>query len=811
MRNLKRSGGGLLQTERRHARVGDSVRVGKTHPGVVAGAVILISWIGPIYARDDANDPQSSGPTASSQQNTPSYQLEEIVVTAEKRATRVQDTPISLTAISGGELDAQGLASATDVAREIPGVSVTSAGPGQTQYTIRGLSSSGAAVSTVGFYLDDVPMTSPSGAQNGHVVIDPDLYDLNRVEVLRGPQGTLYGSGSMGGTIKLVTNQPELSAFLGSAKVDGSNTEGGGFNRGINGMVNIPIIDGKLALRIVGTDEYTSGWIDRIVATDFPLPSNPQPQCGSFAGCTRGNVLSAAVSKDYHDVNDEDLKGVRASLRYQATEQLSVTATAFYQTISQDGLSYFDSPPGTEAHYQPFDIAEPFSDTFRLYNLVADYTLPAFTITSATSYWTRSEAQTQDVSETVQTIFDFPSFYVGGGGVGPVPITEDDDTKQFSEEVRVASTGDGPLQWLLGGFYSDYNYGQYQVSDAAGFVPVFGSDDLFTGLVATNIKQKAIFGEASYKLTSSLTATVGLRRYSYTQSGTVNAIGIAAGTFTPTPKEVAAADSGLTPKFTLSYDVIHDILVYSTVAKGFRPGSGNQQVPTSGADSCLPALEAIGRTSAPSQYNPDTVWSYELGEKATLLDRRLTINTAIYYERWDKVQQNISLSCGFPYTDNAGTAAVKGGEAEINLKLSPEWTFEQSGGYTHAILTGSSIGTGLMAGDKLLNVPTYTASTSIVYSRPVAQYTFVARASNVVVGSSEDITYFRNTLPGYDIARARLGFLDDHWSAFLFVDNLTNKQAFVSDAANYALNIPSLRRIATNQPRTVGITFEYRH
>src|SRR6202789_2678329 len=245
-----------------------------------------------------------NGP-ARAQTSGSSDQLTEIVVTAEKREERLQDTPISVTAISGADLLAQGIADTEDAAREIPGVSLQSAGPAQTEYTIRGLSSAGPAVSTVGFYLDDVPMTAPSGAQNGHVVIDPDLYDLNRVEVLRGPQGTLYGSGSMGGTIKLVTNQPNLHEFGASAQVEGSGTQGGGFNRGVNAMVNIPLIDDKLAVRIVATDEHTSGWIDRIVLGDFPLPTNPQPQCAPFAGCTRGNLTGAPVLKDYRDVNDQ--------------------------------------------------------------------------------------------------------------------------------------------------------------------------------------------------------------------------------------------------------------------------------------------------------------------------------------------------------------------------------------------------------------------------------------------------------------------------------------------------------------------------
>ncbi|MDB6084195.1 MAG: TonB-dependent receptor [Gammaproteobacteria bacterium] len=734
-------------------------------------------------------------------------QLQEIVVTAEKRTGRIQDIPISVTALSGAELQAEGISNAADAAREIPGVAVTDAGPGQTEYTIRGLSSSGPAVATVGFYLDDAPMTAPSNAQNGHVSIDPNLYDLNRVEVLRGPQGTLYGSGSMGGTVKLVTNQPDLNVFSVSAKADGSRTTGGGDNGDINAMLNIPIIDGKLALRLVGTDERNSGWIDRVVVPNLGLPTNPQ--CAPFAGCTRGTV-SSPISKDYRNVNDEHLKGGRAALRYQATDQFSVTASAFYQTISQDGLSYYDNPPGNQqVHYQPFDIAEPFSDTFRLYNLVADYAFPGFTVTSATSYWTRSQLQMQDSSESIQTTFDFPAYDIAAGGVGPVSVTEIDTTKQFSEEVRLASAGDTTLKWLIGGFYSNYTYGQVQSYAGDGILPVFGTPNLVLLQITNKMKQKAAFGEASYKIVDGLKATLGLRYYSYNQDGATTESGALAPTLYPKTTEVAAQNSGLNPKFTLSYDVVRDVMVYATAAKGFRPGAGNAPAPVSGPDSCLGNLQALGKTQAPTQYGPDTVWSYELGEKATLFDKRVTINSAVYYERWSKVQQLIVLGCGFGYTDNVGTASIRGGEVEINAKLSPSWMLTQSGGYTHAVLTSTEAGTGVAAGSQLPHVPTYTTSTSLTYNQPLTdKYTMVARASNVLTGPSEVQTYSLNTLPSYDIVRARVGVLSDGWSAFLFVDNLTNKQAALDNVPNYFLNIPSLNRVATNQPRTIGLSFE---
>jgi iron complex outermembrane receptor protein len=740
-----------------------------------------------------------------------SGQLEEVVVTAEKRAGRVQDTPISLTAVSGADLAAQGITSIDDAARQIPGVALTSAGPGQTEYTIRGLSSSGPAVATVGFYLDDVPISAPAAAQNGHVSIDPDLYDLNRVEVLRGPQGTLYGSGSMGGTVKLVTNQPNLSAFDASVAADGSHTQGGGMNGRISGMLNLPLVDGRVALRIVGTQEHVSGWIDRIVLNDFPLATNPQ--CGSFSGCTRGNVLAAPVAKDYHDVNDENLTSARAALKFQATDELSLTATGFYQKMTMGGLSNFDNPPGTQlAHYQPFDIAEPFSDTFRVGNLVAEYSFPTFTLTSATSYWKRTQSQTQDVSESAQTLFDLPAYDVASGGIGPVSVLELDNTRQFSEEIRLTSSGETRFKWLVGGFYSDFQYNQVQSYAGYGIVDVLGTPNLVLLLDADHLKQRALFGEASYNITSQLKATVGLRRYSYTQDGGITLSGALAPTLAPSTTYVSASNSGVNPKFTLSYDIAHDLMVYATAAKGFRPGNGNTPVPVTGPDSCLPNLQAIGKNSAPTQYGPDTVWSYELGEKATVLDRRLSITSAVYYERWSKVQQGIILPCGFGYTDNVGTATVKGGEIEINAKLTPSWTLTQTGGLTQAIFTGSEIGSGVNPGDRLLHVPSYTTNTSLEYSHPVTgAYSFVARASNVLVGPSRSLTYSLQELPGYDIVKFRVGLVADRWSGFLYVDNVTDKRAFLDNVPDYLLNVPSLNRVATNQPRTIGLALDFKY
>src|SRR5450755_284081 len=250
--------------------------------------------------------------------------LEEIIVTAEKRESTVQATPIAMTALSAGDLAEQNIGSIQDLVGAIPGISLRTAGPGQTEYEMRGLGSAGGSVATVGFYIDETPLSASAVALNGRTVIDADLFDLNRTEVLRGPQGTLYGAGSMGGTIKLVTNPPKLNSFEGAAAVDASQTTGGSTNGRGSLMLNLPIGD-IAALRVVTTGKYISGWIDRkvIAAGQFPFPTN-FGNCGVYY-CNRGDVQDAPVAEDHRNSNLERFISSRAALLVKPTEDLSIT------------------------------------------------------------------------------------------------------------------------------------------------------------------------------------------------------------------------------------------------------------------------------------------------------------------------------------------------------------------------------------------------------------------------------------------------------------------------------------------------------
>jgi iron complex outermembrane receptor protein len=774
---------------------------------VVFGIVLIV---GNASAQSQQGDSSGNGQSVTSADS-----LETIVVTAEKREATVGTTPISMTALGGNELQAEGISSLEGLVGEVPGVSIKSYGPGQSEFEMRGMTSGGGESATVGFYLDEISISPPATAQNGKVAIDPNLYDLGRVEILRGPQGTLYGSGSMGGTIKLVTNQPDLNNFSSSIQGLFSGTEGGGLNGGGNGMVNLPIFDGVFAIRLVGTDTWTSGWIDRIVLNDFPLPSLP---CPGWAGCVRGNVLAAPVAADYKDVNWDHTTGGRVEALFKPTSRLSISVDVLYQNIAMGAPNYEDFPPGTEAHYQPFDVAEPFSDRFELASATINYDADWFAITSATGYWSRKQIQTVDGSEILQNVGGAPAYSAAGGlGFGAAGLTETDTTNQFSEEIRLTSNQSHPFRWIVGGFYSNYD----STTDGSFIVPglatilggAFGTTDFLTVHRPSGIVQTAGFGEGSYDITDKLAATVGLRYFSY--NATINTVesGFVTPTHGPTPTAFSGVGSasGVNPKFNLSYQLNVDTLLYGTVAKGFRPGGGNAPVPTSGPVSCGSDLAALGLSASPLQYNPDSLWSYEAGEKAKLFGSRVSVNSAVYYEDWSNVQQNVVLGCGYHFYTNAGRAGVYGAETEISAQLSQGLTLTETASYTHATLSEAVPTIGAPKGQPLVDVPNWLESTAINYKRPIfSNVSLVARFSEDYVGPSYDEAFAFDHLPGYDIMRIRAGVAGDTWTTEIFVDNLGNKHAQIADTNSYIVNLPDLNRVATNQPRTIGIDMRYR-
>lgn len=738
--------------------------------------------------------------------------LAEVVVTAQRFTSTVQNTPISLTAVSGDQLDAAGITSISELAHEVPGLSMRTAGPGQTEYEARGLASSGGSAPTVGFYLDDVPLTPPASSQTGKVVIDPNLYDVDRIELLRGPQGTLYGSGSMGGTVRLITNLPKLDIVEGSVQGKLSDTEGGGGNGGGSFMLNLPIGD-TLAVRVVGTDSYRSGWVNRVVLDPFPedVPRSALPAYG------RGNVLAAPVQTVVPDVNTEYLDGLRVSVLFKPNDDLSIVARALYQHMYMGGYDEFDVPPGASSmsHYAAANVPEPIHDWVHVYSLTATQSLGFADFTSTSGYFQRHEAQTQDASESL-------SWFVKAYPYFAAPFSEIDISRQFSEELRLSSKGDGALHWVGGAFYSDdsSDWNEFGTTRGPAFLAIQPNGLIDDEDLHYRVRQYALFADGSYRITDNWKFEAGLRWYRYQSDATPTQSGF----FAPPPApihEFTISDSGYNPRFDLSYAPNANLTTYVSASKGFRPGGP----PGPG----FPSVCGGGQTPP---YQPDSVWDYEIGEKAKLFDNWLTVNSDFYYIKWSGVQETVALPCGFTYEANAGDGRTYGPELEVNAKLSVNWSAALNASYTDAKINHPSskfvaaVLTNPVAGGisgcssvsncnsiPILNVPKYDGSLTVIYTTQVfGDHQLTARVSDTYVGPAYDQAYaFGIALPSYSIANARVGLAGAKWSATLFVDNMTNKVAWnTTNNTQFQLNVPQLVRVSTNQPRTFGTEINFR-
>jgi iron complex outermembrane recepter protein len=764
-----------------------------------------------------------AGIAIAQQSRSDTGQLEEIVVTAEKRETTIETTAISITAVSGADITNRGFTDLGSLMQTVPGVSIRTSGPGMTEFEMRGVASNGGNSPTVGFYFDDTPLTAPAATNEGKIVISPDLYDLNRVEVLRGPQGTLYGSGSMGGTIKVVPNAPNPDLFEASGEAKFADTDHGGFDHAENAMVNLPFWGDKAAVRIVGSYSYDAGWIDRVVIApgQFPLPTGLVTTPSGSYYTVRGNVLAAPIAQEYHDVNGVEKTAVRVAAVFRPIDGLTITPSYFYQKLRSSGLPYIDSNPGTDAFYQPFDTSEGYRDEFRLEALSVKYRNDLFEVSSATGYWSRHEPLVQDTAESWTTALlpdgiGITGYGPGGGNLGKAWAEENNQSHQTTEELRVSSVGDTRFKWLIGYFYSDFESPWDIVfpSESGASNPNIGTDNLFSYYTPFKILQQSVFGEVTYNFTDPFSVTVGARRYHYDSSVNLDQYGGI------TPTVVASSEQssqGVTPKVTLSYQFDKDLLVYATAAKGFRPGGGTGPVPTSGPESCEAQLQLEynshgGFVPGPVSFNSDSIWSYELGEKWRSSDNRVTVNAAGYFESWIGVQQVNPLSCGYVYTANAGDAHVYGGELEVNAIVVHDLETSANVSYSHSTLTSTNLSDSpFEAGTEIQQVPKWTGTVAMSYHHELTEdLALIARAESTYVGSRTDATFYINNLPSYDLTNLRAGVDGGRWSAVMFINNVADKRALLNNITQDANNLATYNRVAVSQPRTAGIDLNYK-
>ncbi|TCV93397.1 outer membrane receptor protein involved in Fe transport [Luteibacter rhizovicinus] len=722
--------------------------------------------------------------------------LEGITVTAAKREQDIQKVPISMTALTGEQLERQGVTSLADLARIAPSLTVASSGPGENNLIIRGISSSAGSAATVGYYLDDVPIAASSNAAllSTRGVIDPSVFDIERVEVLRGPQGTIYGSSSMGGTVKYVTNQPDLDNVEARIKTDVSGTHHGGANANVNGVLNIPLMKDKVALRVSAYYRDDDGYIDR-------YPISPS------------NYLAADPSgKKQDNVNTYKTYGARIAMLIKPDDTLTITPSVIYQYSKLGSPFTYDKIPASLNNpYQVRDVNEANVQKSTISNIAIHKQFDTFELMSSTSYFTRDISLRDDSSKVINYFFGLPSVY-------PVTMYGSYKNKEFTEEVRATSKFDGPVQAILGAFYHDVRAPlTSSIPYPAGFNQTFGTpfpaySTIYAGARNATLDEYAVFGELSWNITDKLKASAGIRAFEVKQGFSQSGDGLLNGG--PSSVHSSSKDYGSTPKFTLQYQIDADNMVYATASEGYRPGGPNNPAP---AALCGTEVAGLGLSQSQlNKYNPDTLWNYELGFKSAWMDRRLLVDASVYHIDWNHVQQQIVLGCGYNITANFGNAVSQGGELELKFLPVDAVTLSAGFGYNDAHLKNDVPGTSAKDGDRLVNVPRFTGSVGAEYRRRVnADYDGFARADMSYVGDS-NFLYDRNSpfyrRKGFATTNIRIGVEGRNgFDISLYATNLFDKHGETDLPVAISADLPTTRRVAINQPRTIGVTVQYQY
>ncbi|ESQ81724.1 hypothetical protein ABENE_21530 [Asticcacaulis benevestitus DSM 16100 = ATCC BAA-896] len=608
----------------------------------------------------------------------------------------------------------------------------------------------------------------------------------------------------MGGTIKFVPQAPVIGKFATSAKVGVEATEGGNESTSFNGMINIPLIDGKLALRLVGSVVDRGGWIDRGVVNDFPLPD--PSITGSYFTAPRADLSGVTPDKVYKNTNTVRSDTFRAAVLWQPTDRLTITPSFFYQKIRTGAPDSYDESPGTDVHYQPFDIKETYGDEAKIATVKGQYSFDDFDLNSVTSYARRRQTQVQDSSEGLfKSNADFEGltgYAIADGGLGQASTTESQPVTQFTQEIRLTSTTQSDFSWIVGAYYNRFTSHYQAISITPDAGPILGTTVGYSADLADESSEVAVFASLGYQLTPKLKVTVGARQYSYLDNVSGETGGILGGGVIDAKK---AKTSGVNPSFNLSYTPSSNHLLYASVAKGMRQGAAQPATP----HICDADVTALGLSEAPTRFDPDYVWNYELGSKNQYFNRKLTLNAAIYRMKWQGVQQYVALpQCGFTYTDNAGEVTVNGVDFEFDARLPAGFGLSGSVGYVDAAFDRDDPRTGTMAGDPLQNVPEWTGNVAFTYDKDFgSDYALKARLGASHVGGSRVVSYDKFQLDGYTLVDGRIGIGKGKWLVSMYVDNLTNERVVLNRPLALTFNVPRLDRLQSSRPRTVGIEF----
>ena len=705
---------------------------------------------------------------------------------------------MSITALSGDTIEKRGLVTMQDYLTILPSVSYIEIVPGDNRIVIRGLSVGIAdQQGTTGAYLGEMPMGSSYRA-----VADISLVDIERVEVLRGPQGTLYGSSALGGTVRNIPIAPNLQNVEGNLKVDvGVQSESDDFNNSFEGVLNIPLIEDQMALRMVAYNHETAGYVDVI----------------STQRVEDAAALVGATVLEKEDFNSTTTTGFRASLLWEPTENIDLTLTLGTQEREVDGaaLETVGVDGYTEYEVSHLNLGNVGENDVDYKNLVINYDLGWAKLTSSTS---QIDIERNTSINAFPVVFDFGDF------LSALTLSQSEAQDILTQEIRLASSLDGPLQFLGGVFYEDVEIGVGFLDTWDATVAAqnpFGARLVQDLLGTTSYKQKAFFGEVSYQFNEQWLLTLGGRHFDYDRDDEKRYTPDADGNFgvfaSPDVNGIVdtTSDTGQTYKANVSYTPNEDTHLYAQWAEGFRIGRGQSLPPAETCDvedrNGNPGPDGILDGSDGELVNtvdPDTTDSFELGAKLSLLDSRLSVNTALFRTDWKDLPVTIldgTDACLFGrVVNNIGEARSEGVELEASFAVGQGLTVNLSGSYIEAEFTAGRVGTSTVeVGDSLMFTPHVNASLGFQYDFDMGSNPSFVRTDMSYVGEYE--TGVNETSPpggDYVMLNLRVGTVVDRWSLDFYVDNLTNENATLAyNAFSYATRV---------RPRRMGAALSYK-
>jgi outer membrane receptor protein involved in Fe transport/outer membrane protein OmpA-like peptidoglycan-associated protein len=754
---------------------------------LVVAAQVGITSVATAYAQAPLELAQAGNASAA---GGDSGQVEEIVVTAERRSEAAQSAPISLTAISSTTIQKFDIQDFSDYAKLVPnlsfGLGVGSGGvstqgiPAASGFTIRGIS----GANTTAFYIDDTPVPDS---------LNPRVLDIDHIEVLRGPQGTLFGASSMGGMVRLITQQPDLDTFSGTADVQGYGmahaTEPGGE---ASSIVNVPLVQDIAAVRLSAFGSYAPGYFKRTYDDPAALNVTGQPVTGP--AITVNNV--GAVTEE----------GVSATFRVMPTDDLVLTPLFRWQKTEGNGFPLADYDPNNLVQRRILNQPESSDDEFYFGAFTGAYTAPFGRFVSSTSWLTRNFSDVEDGA-------DANSVYLSPTELLPAPSLGEGRTETFTEEDRFESDFDFPVQAVIGFFYQNSRNRYRNLVVQPGLV----AEGLPTNTVwnlnpnLDNTTQLAGYFDFTYKPIDELEIQVGgresqLTHYTYAFSSGIFGTGLG---------QTNATENAFTPRFSIKYRFDSQTMVYATAAQGFRTGGAN-----------VPLGAACGgfgfSTTEQIPYGSDTLWSYEAGVKSSVLDNRVSFSADVYHIDWSKIQQNETLSngaggCFAGLTLNLGSAQSDGSELEVNARVTDDLTVHLAAGYEDARLTKVVPGTEYYVGEPLSSVPKWTATASAEYNIPQSWGSYFVRGQYSFTGKSVSYTELASGLlrKSYELTDVRAGVNYDDYTVTLFTKNLFDSRPNLADenpvSALACSPTGACRyRYYVGPPREIGVDFRYR-